>query len=315
MKQGLLGTWLALLMLSTPVIAADVTPMPKPAVGRIERLTDFASKYVSARNVDIWLPPGYSEQQKYAVLYMQDGQMLFDANTTWNKQEWRADETAAKLMAEGKVQPFIIVGVHNSKTRHSDYFPQQAFESLPIPIQTELLGSSGMGRASLFSEPVKSDAYLKFLVTELKPYIDRHYSVYTDAANTALMGSSMGGLISMYAISQYPEIFGSAACLSTHWPGVAPSEDNPVPDAFFSYMRQHLPDPATHRIYFDYGTATLDAAYPPLQAKADEVMREKGYNASNWQTLKFEGADHSEKSWAARLAIPFQFLFPPRNRD
>jgi enterochelin esterase-like enzyme len=308
MKQFFVGFFAVLMLWTGNALAADSFPVPKPAVGRIERLQEFASNYVSARNVDIWLPPGYSDKQKYAVLYMQDGQMLFDPSITWNKQEWRADEVAAKLMADGKVQPFIIVGVHNSEARYSEYFPQQPFDSLPKAIQIDLLGSS----TRLFLEPVKSDAYLRFLVDELKPYIDQHYSVYADAAHTAIMGSSMGGLISMYAISQYPEIFGSAACLSTHWPGILPHEGNPVPDAFFSYMRQHLPDPATHRIYFDYGTATLDATYPPLQAKADAVMREKAYTAINWRTQRFEGADHSEKSWASRLDVPLQFLFPMR---
>lgn len=287
-------------------------PAPQVSAGRIERL-DFASAHIGARTVDIWLPPGYSDDRKYAVLYMQDGQMLFDAGITWNRQEWRADEVAAQLMAEGKVRPFIIVGVQNAgKARHSEYFPQQPFESLPEPVGQALLGTGGMGRESLFSEPIRSDAYLKFLVEELKPYIDRHYSVATAAADTAVMGSSMGGLVSLYAISEYPEVFGSAANLSTHWPGIAPGADNPVPDAFFAYMRENLPDPATHRIYFDYGTATLDAFYPPLQAKADTVMREKGYTEANWQTRRFDGAEHSEQAWAARLHIPLQFLFAPQ---
>ena len=311
MKHRVFAVLMASCMLSATGVCAEPPPVPQVASGRIERLQDFASQYVPARNVDIWLPPGYSDKQKYAVLYMQDGQMLFDADITWNKQEWRADEVAAHLMAEGKVRPFIIVGVHNAgKLRHSEYFPQRPFESLPEPVRQQLLGSGGMGRESLFSEPVNSDAYLKFLVEELKPYVDRHYSVATGAADTALMGSSMGGLISLYAISEYPEVFGAAAGLSTHWPGVAPSDDNPVPATFFAYMQEHLPDPASHRIYFDYGTATLDAFYPPLQARADKVMREKGYNASNWQTLKFEDAEHSEKAWAERLQIPMQFLFP-----
>ena len=78
-------------------------------------------------------------------------------------------------------------------------------------------------------------------------------------------------------------------------------------------MLEKLPDPATHRIYFDFGTETLDAMYPALQKKADAVMIAKGFNSLNWQTQEFKGADHSEKSWAARLDIPLQFLFPIKN--
>jgi enterochelin esterase-like enzyme len=290
--------------------AFAATAMPKPATGRIERLNDFASKTISARNVDIWLPPGYSDKRKYAVLYMQDGQMLFDADTTWNKQEWRADEVAAKLMAEGKVRPFIIVGVHNAGTaRNSEYFPQKTFDALPKQRQEQVLNMTLADKSPLFKAPFSGDDYLKFLVSELKPYIDRHYSVYTAASDTAVMGSSRGGLISLYAIMEYPEIFGSAACLSSHWPIKYDMDDNPYPEPLLAYMRDNLPDPASHRLYFDYGTATLDALYPPLQAKADAVLREKGYSAANWQTREFPGAEHSEKAWAERLHIPLQFLF------
>jgi hypothetical protein len=85
-------------------------------------------------------------------------------------------------------------------------------------------------------------------------------------------------------------------------------EDNPVPDAFVNYMRQHLPNPKTHKIYFDYGDHTLDAMYQPLQKKVDEVMKDKSYKAKNWETLFFPGKDHSEKSWHERLHIPLEFL-------
>lgn len=286
------------------------TVMPKPSKGRIERLSDFASKTISARNVDIWLPPGYSDKQKYAVLYMQDGQMLFDAYTTWNKQEWRADEVAAKLMAEGKVRPFIIVGVHNAGTgRNSEYFPQKTFYALPKQRQEQVLNMTLADKSPLFKAPFTGDDYLKFLVSELKPYIDRHYSVHTAASDTAVMGSSRGGLISLYAIMEYPEIFGSAACISTHWPIKYDMDDNPYPEPLLAYMQSSLPDPATHRLYFDHGTQTLDAFYPPLQAKADVILHAKGYTELNWQTREFIGADHSEKSWAERLDIPLQFLF------
>lgn len=311
MKQtlrGLLLVWVAALGVAS---AAEPVLMPKPAAGHIERLQDFASQYVPARNVDIWLPPGYSDKRKYAVLYMQDGQMLFDASTTWNKQEWQADEVASKLMAEGKVRPFIIVGVHNAgKYRNSEYFPQKSFDSLSKQDQVLVKEMTNTDKTPLFKAEFSGDAYLRFLVEELKPYIDRHYFVATGATDTAVMGSSRGGLISLYALMEYPEVFGSAAAMSSHWPIKYDMDNNPYPDQFLHYMQQNLPDPASHRIYFDYGTATLDALYPPLQAKADAVMRDKGYDASNWQTLKFEGAEHSEKAWAARLDIPLQFLFP-----
>jgi enterochelin esterase-like enzyme len=118
----------------------------------------------------------------------------------------------------------------------------------------------------------------------------------------------MGGLISMYALCEYPDVFGGAACLSTHWPGTFSMDNNPIPAAFMKYMRTHLPSPKTHKIYFDYGDATLDALYPPLQQMADEIMKEKGFNAKNWLTKFFPGEDHSENAWKKRLDIPLVFL-------
>jgi predicted alpha/beta superfamily hydrolase len=122
------------------------------------------------------------------------------------------------------------------------------------------------------------------------------------------MGSSMGGLISMYAICEYPDVFGGAACLSTHWPGTFAVENNPIPDAFINYLKLHLPDPKRHKIYFDYGDQTLDALYPPFQKKVDEVMKAKGFSERNWMTKFFQGENHSERAWHKRLDTPLLFL-------
>jgi hypothetical protein len=85
-------------------------------------------------------------------------------------------------------------------------------------------------------------------------------------------------------------------------------ENNPVPDAFINYLKRNLPNPKTHKIYFDYGDQTLDALYKPLQQKVDLVMKEKGFTSKNWMTKYFPGKDHSEKSWKERLDIPLEFL-------
>jgi enterochelin esterase-like enzyme len=281
---------------------------PVVSSGTLNYITNFESKFVAARDVEIWLPNGYSANKKYAVLYMHDGQMLFDAATTWNKQAWEVDETASKLQADQQTRDFIVVGINNTNKRHPEYFPQKPYESL-TDTQKQLVTQAlkEKGRISDQFVPV-SDAYLQFLVSELKPYIDSHYAVDSSPAATYIAGSSMGGLISLYALCEYPNVFGGAACLSTHWPGIFAVEGNPVPDAFLRYMRTHLPNPNTHKIYFDYGDQTLDALYPPLQQKVDEVMKEKGFDAKHWRTQFFPGKDHSEQSWKERLAIPLQFL-------
>lgn len=277
--------------------------------GSLEHYTKFESKYVDARDIDVWLPDGYLPDEKYAVIYMHDGQMLYDATTTWNKQAWEVDEVANTLIVEQKTQKFIVVGIwNNGEKRHSEYFPQKPYESLTqtqrdtISVQLQKAGRS-KGEFKPFS-----DLYLKFIVTELKPFIDKEFSTKTDAANTFIAGSSMGGLISMYAICEYPEVFGGAACISTHWPGAIPTENNPIPDAFVKYMKAHLPSPDNHIIYFDCGDQTLDSTYKTLQDKVDVVMKAKGYNSKNWMTRFFPGKEHSENAWHERLDIPLEFL-------
>jgi enterochelin esterase-like enzyme len=240
---------------------------------------------------------------------MHDGQMLYDAATTWNKQSWEIDEVAGKLIQEGKTKKFIVVGIwNNGQKRHPEYFPKKPYESLSQTQKDTITAQlQKAGRTKEVFQPI-SDLYLKFLVTELKPYIDQHFATLKDRGNTVIAGSSMGGLISMYAICEYPEVFGGAACISTHWPGTFSSQNNPIPDAFINYMDSHLPNPKTHTFYFDYGNKTLDALYPDLQKKVDVLMQKKGFLPTNWSTQFFEGKDHSEKSWSERLHIPLQFL-------
>ncbi len=286
------------------------TVQMKLSSGSIQRVDSFISKYVTARNVDVWLPENYSKKNKYSVLYMHDGQMLFDSTNTWNKQEWAVDETVGKLIENSEIVDCIVVGIWNvSEERHSDYFPQKPFESLPKVYADSLINESKRyENVKLFTKNVQSDNYLRFIVYELKPFIDNTFSTRTDADNTFIAGSSMGGLISMYAICEYPEIFGGAACLSTHWPGAFSTENNPVPQTFFDYMKEKLPDSKTHKIYFDYGTETLDAVYEPFQKQADLIMIDKGFTEKKWITKKFDGADHSENAWQQRLHVPLKFL-------
>ncbi|WP_298494981.1 alpha/beta hydrolase-fold protein [uncultured Algibacter sp.] len=274
--------------------------------GKLMRLDSFSSKYIKPRPVDIWLPDNYSENKKHAVLYMHDGQMLFDSTTTWNKQEWKVDEWALKLMNENKIKDFIVVAIHNiNEERWSDLFPQKAFEFLNEK-DKELINKQSNNIKH--SSKLNGDNYLKFLVEELKPIIDSEFEVYKNIENTIVMGSSMGGLMSMYAICEYPEVFGGAACMSTHWPGANPIENNPLPKAIFKYMEDNLPNPETHKIYFDYGTETLDAYYPEYAPTVTKILKLKGYSENNFKNLKFQGTNHSENSWNKRLDIPLRFL-------
>lgn len=294
------------LLLIWMLMSSQVFAQVNVSSGTVKRLEKFSSKYVDARNVDVWLPDGYSAKKKYAVLYMHDGQMLFDASATWNKQEWQVDETVGKLLKEGKIKETIVVGVwNNGEYRHSEYFPQKALPDIPAETRDFIISKQ------LRDKP-QADNYLKFLVKELKPHIDRNFSTRKDRQNTFIAGSSMGGLISIYALCEYPQVFGGAAGMSTHLPLIlaenVDAKNDLIAASFRNYLEKNLPEANTRRIYFDYGDQTLDAFYPPLQKKVGDLMRGKNWTAKSWMTRSFPGDDHSEKAWAKRFHIPLEFL-------
>lgn len=305
------GKWLIwILVIGQIQTALSQTEANLPAIqcGHINRAAWFESKYVDARHVDVWLPEGYDAGKRYPVLYMHDGQMLFDSSKTWNKQAWDVDDVMCALNKTHEIRECIVVAVwNNGEKRPSEYLPQKALEA------------AGEDVKKAANERTKgvylADNYLKFLVLELKPEIDKVLPTLPDPANTFIAGSSMGGLISLYAICEYPDIFGGAACLSTHWTGIFTNENNSIPQAMMHYLEQKLPDPKSHKIYFDHGTTTLDSLYGPWQVLADEIMRKKGYSATQWTTRVFEGAPHTEKAWNSRLGIPLKFLLSPTTND
>jgi len=287
-------------------------PKSNTISGKLLQINDFPSKYIADRNITIWTPDDFHSEKNYAVLYMHDGQMLFDSTKTWNKQEWKVDETLSILNNKNKqIKDVIVVGIWNiSELRHSEYFPQKPFYYLSKNQQDSVLVHSKGHQYHFFEKGIQSDKYLKFIVQELKPYIDTHFNTLTDRDNTTIMGSSMGGLISMYALCEYPSVFGGAACLSTHWTGTVAVKNNPFPDAFIKYMDAHLPSSTTHQLYFDYGTKTIDRMYLPIQTKIDSLLHRHGYSLN----LKFEGDEHTEKAWSKRLETPVKYLLKSNDK-
>jgi predicted alpha/beta superfamily hydrolase len=232
---------------------------------------------------------------------MHDGQMLFDSTQTWNKKEWLADEILSQLISEKKIEPCIIIAIWNTPERITEYFPNKIFENIDSKLQNSILEKYGNGKK------ISSDNYLKFIVTEVKPFIDKKYATHTDKEHTVIIGSSMGGLISVYAISEYPGIFGGAACLSTAWFSFV-EPNYAIPLAAFKYLEQNLPTPADHKIYFDYGTGESDKSYELTQSFTDLIAKGKGFSENNYKSMVFEKAVHDEIAWSRRLDIPLVFL-------
>ncbi|MBL8513835.1 MAG: alpha/beta hydrolase [Betaproteobacteria bacterium] len=292
--------------------AQIASPLPEVTTGRIERLENFPSRHVAPRHVDVWLPATYDPAKRYQVLYMHDGQNLFDGKLNWTMKSWRADQAVSNLVRRGAIEDTILVGIwNNGKDRYAEYYPQKFLAFAPEAVQREYEKEAANGK-------LQSDAYLKFIVEELKPTIDKRYPTKPGRAHTFIAGSSMGGLISIYALCEFPEVFGGAGGLSTHWVGRPTAwgrervRNAALPLAAMNYLAMRLPDPSTHRIHSDRGDDWLDSLYAPAHRMFIEVLRERGYGAENSSTWVVDGTGHSEADWAARLERVLQFLLAPR---
>lgn len=264
--------------------------------GTVIRHENFGSKLIPARHVDVWLPPNYDETATHCVLYMHDGQNLFYEAESYAGETWGIDGVLSQLIADGVVPPTIVVGVWNGGDRRwADYYPERPFHK-SSPAHQQKTFNGYMNQIE-----IASDNYLKFLLTELKPFIDSTYTTSPAREQTFIMGSSMGGLISLYALCEYPDQFAGAGCLSTHWICLE--------DGMVGYVETAVPPSGKHKLYFDHGTAGLDAFYEPYQQKIDTVLEKAGYTqGEDLFSKKFEEADHNEQSWRERLHIPLRFL-------
>lgn len=286
-----------------PALATE-PPVQHADCGKIERLRIYSPQLKDTITVDTWLPEDYGQNpdERYPVVYMHDGQNLFDASTTWNHQSWEMDQAMCSLVNSGKIKPAILVGVHSfADTRVADLMPQKAVTGTPLESVLEEVKLKGMAP--------RGDAYAAFIVETLKPIVDKTFHTEPDMLHTTVMGSSMGGLMSIYALCEYPEVFGNAICMSTHWTG-APSVAKEFEDAMYNYIDANLPSPENHRLYFDHGTKTIDAGYGPAEDRILEMINSNGYSIADRTLLNIVdyGAMHEERAWASRVKIPLIFL-------
>lgn len=252
------------------------------SLSELRRHDRFPSAYLDARDVVVWLPQGYDESRRYPVLYMHDGQNLFDPETAFQKgQHWRVGETAGELIAAGRIEPMIVVGINNTGPRRVQEY---------TPTRDARLGG---GRAA---------EYGRMIVEELKPFIDETYRTRRDAASTGIGGSSLGGLVTLYLGLTYPKLFSKLAVLS---PSVWWDRR-----AILKIVRQAARPKPPLRIWVDMGTAEgrkgLDDARllkAALVGAGWEIDRDLHY-------AEFEGATHSEDAWAARFGPVLEWLFP-----
>lgn len=277
---------------------------PRPALaqdtGRFIEIPAVPSANITSPHVVVWLPPGYdTDKRRYGVVYMHDGQNLFFPERSGFNKVWAADKAVLRLIAQRRIAPVIIVGVdHPGAARYRQYFPQKLYAAASPKLQAQF--------DRLAKGPVTGDAYLTFLTAELKPMIDHDYRTRPDPAHTAVIGSSMGGLISCHAFIEYPKVFGRAGCVSTHWPLADPGDVGPyqpeVAALWWRYLTGNLGSPHGRKLWMDHGTETLDASYGPWQDAIDADLTRLGWRRHrDFESRTYVGAAHEENAWAARL--------------
>lgn len=263
--------------------------------GRLEYWLDYNSPLLEVdRHIVVWLPPAYdaNPDKRFEVIYMHDGQNLFDPRIAYTGVDWGVDEAAMRGERAGKYDAPIIVGIWNTSRRLYEYSPWH-----------------------------DGATYAQFVVEELKPKIDAGFRTLTGPEHTYTMGSSMGGLISMYLVQNYPQTFGACGCVSTHvsWSpqmiewfmGRDPSKAEPTP-----YLIQDIQAgarmPKGVRLYFDYGTEGLDAAYGAPHDALSAWLNGQGFaDGADYKIVKFEGAGHNEAAWRERVGEQLDWLLAP----
>jgi predicted alpha/beta superfamily hydrolase len=265
---------------TTPPTPCNVPPLPE---GEFRKHPEFRSKFLpTARDVLVYLPPGYEPEapRRYPVLYLHDGQNLFDGATAYIRgQDWRVGQTAGALIRRQAIEPVIVVGIYNTgRERVEEYTPSAC----------PRLKAGG-----------KADLYGRLIVEELKPFIDSHYRTRT--GDTGLGGSSLGGLVTAYLGLRHADVFGKLAVVSPSvwWDG-----------------RRILGDVAAleaktgARIWLDMGTGEGPRAVNDARLLRDALLA-KGWNLDrDLHYFEARGARHTETAWAQRVAPILRYLYP-----
>ncbi|MDN3920825.1 alpha/beta hydrolase [Roseateles violae] len=285
-----------LLLADRPEIAvarafnAEPAQLPLSRVGTIEKLPAIESKHVGAREVQVWLPPGYAEepQRRYPVLYLHDGQNVFDAASAG--AEWQVDETAQRLMGTKAIAPAIIVAVAHGADRFEDYTPTAALPDFD-PADKDKVKAIGGG----------APRYARYLIEELKPAIDARYRTKPGAADTAVGGSSLGGLVTMWLLLHHGDSFGAGLVVS---PSIWWDQKFIVRD-----VQAHAGGPRP-RVWLDMGGQEGGIEALQLARELRDALQARGWQAGrSLKYLEQVDAGHDEAAWAARVEGMLRFLY------
>ncbi|PXW70101.1 putative alpha/beta superfamily hydrolase [Blastomonas natatoria] len=292
---------MSLIRLALALLALALAPALRAEdAGRLLQYERIAAAGLPDQRLTIWLPPGYDAgARRYPVLYMHDGHNLFDRRWSNFDKIWAADKAMLQAVASGAVEPHIIIGIWApGADRFRQYLPRDIHDAASPGLRAKMDAAAG--------GPILSHAYLTWIAGPLKTWVDTRFRTRPGRDDTAIMGSSMGGLMSCYAFLHRPDIFGRAACISSHWPAIDPRAveggDPELIRLWDRWFAEKLGAPDGRRLWLDHGTATLDAFYAPYQQAVDARIAASGWQkGKDWESRVYEGAEHEENAWAARL--------------
>lgn len=311
-------TLLILAMVSAPTYATTNDPSrmtPQVSAGRVVTWPALDAGAAGPITVWVWLPPGYGARKaaRFPVLYMHDGQNLFDRKLTKFDQEWGIDEAIPRMAAQGDLRQWIVVGLQSPRARYQTLFPAKLLPLLPPAFEARVRSLDSGDPKGAFA----SAAYLDFLVHQVKLRVDRSFRTLAGRTDTAVMGSSMGGLMAFYAMAEFPDIFGQAAAVSMHVALADPTVKGAdhamlateAAATFDRYLATSRMRPGHNRLYIDHGLKTLDGSYVPYSAALVAMLHRRGWHdGPNCKFRTFSGAEHNETAWRERLDIPLAFL-------
>lgn len=255
--------------------------------GHVRRL-DF-----DGRLVDFWSPGTQSRH----LLIAHDGQNVFDRSTSTRHRTWKMAQSAIRVSRELDIAPPTIIAIFHSRNtsnpwgRIKDLVPQDPFQNGTIPVQSGYEIDPG---------DLSANHYLSQITDVIVPRIANDLGIDLERMEKAIIGSSLGGLASLYALGRRPDFYSTCLALSTHWS----AGEKPLVDALIDA----LPSPTNHRIWMSHGTRGRDSEYGPYQNYADQKMRDAGWSEGvNFVSKVYKKSGHNERSWAKYLDQPMKF--------
>ncbi len=270
------------------------------------------------REIQIYYPNNKIIDSDTLFIFMNDGEELFNAAESWHNMEWGIDEKIEQMNLNENELNFVIIGIQSAKKgnrffvdetkRYAEYFPKESIPYFDSGFKKRRY-QEWVNRNNLY--------YLEFLTEDVIPFVENKFDISLNNKNLGIIGASMGGLAALNALIEYPDLFGFAGCISTHWVGIKPLEyfllplvgkidgDDDTANAIISYIEDNITNIDDQKIYFDHGTIGLDSLYSTPQRRVNKILDSK---SKDYKYLVFEGYDHYAPEFGSRFDSVLEYL-------